>query len=74
MKYNIWIEGVLDTGMEGCPLPASLLGEVEAETFQEACDKIALEKRLLGLYNPDHRTIWGCRMFDNEIDARKSFG
>jgi hypothetical protein len=25
-------------------------------------------------YDPSHLTVWGCRLFDNEVDARKSFG
>lgn len=25
-------------------------------------------------YNPQRGTVWACRLFDNEADARKSFG
>ena len=51
---------------------ASLLGEIEAESFQEACDKLVEEKGYQNLYSG--KSIWGCRLFDNEAYARKSFG
>lgn len=74
MKYQIWMEGFLCTGMEGTPEPARYLGEVEANSWQEACD---IQGRSMGLgldYNSEQRSWWGCRFFDNEQDARKTFG
>lgn len=56
--------------MEGIPETAKMLAEVEAETFREACDKVCSDPN----YNAEHLTVWGCRLFDNEADARKSFG
>lgn len=74
MKYNVWIEGYLCTGMEGCPEPGRLLGTVEAESFKEACALICAKEKLLSLYDSERNTVWGCRLFETEKDARKSFG
>ena len=69
--FNIWCEGYLATGTEGIPAKAVFIGTIEAETFQQACDK-----RFSGnqYYDADRRTYFGCRLFDNEQDARKTFG
>lgn len=70
-KYNIWMEGLLITGMEGTPQKAWLVAEVEAESFVEAC-----HKHYKNDFNFDEKrmTYWGCRLFDNEKDARRLFG
>jgi hypothetical protein len=68
-KWDIWAEGYSATGDRS---GASLVkAEVEAPTFMEACDTV------LGndpLYSREALTHWGCRLFDNEQDARKRFG
>jgi hypothetical protein len=83
MKYKIWIEGWSATGGSS---DASFIGEVEAESFREACltvryhDKfhyVPARGQLLSkqkTFNAEGLTDWGCRLFDNEEDARKSFG
>ena len=72
MKFDIWSEGFLVTGMEGSPTTAFCLCEnVEANSFKEACDK-ALNKD--PDYNSEKLAYWGCRLFDNEEQARESFG
>lgn len=79
MNYNIWMEGC--ETMEG-KTPASFVESVEASSFQEACDKCKLNKIIIddpcykgyNLYDSKRLSFWGCRLFDNEIDARKSFG
>lgn len=76
-KYQIWSEGFSVTGEYQ---KASYHGEFEAETFEQACDKWAetLDEYSKKCYTPskDGRRpmLWGCRLFDNETDARKSFG
>ena len=68
--YQIWMEGFAITGNSS---KATFLGEMEAESFQQACDKYVEE-------NPEYKklysgkSIWGCRLFDNEADAREAFG
>lgn len=79
-EYQIWSEGFLITGMEGVPAKAKLCGTGKGETFQEACDiffnnrnhkNYAENKKY---YNSKYLTYWGCRLFEKESDARKSFG
>jgi hypothetical protein len=69
MKYQVWMEGFLVTGMEGIPAQASLVGEADADSFQEACNIVCG-------WMPDYdgSRVWGCRLFDNRIDAQKTFG
>ena len=77
MIYQIWVEGYLATGMEGIPEKAQQVGAVEADNFQDACDKLCSPQELQdkwGYYSSDRKTLWGCKLFDNEQDARKSFG
>lgn len=70
--WAIWCEGYAATGESST---ASLLGHAYGDTFKEACDKFfeeAAERRRL--YNRENLTYWGCRLFDNPTDARRSFG
>jgi hypothetical protein len=72
--HEIWTEGYSITGSEG---RAQLLATVEAATFAEACDKLcspAEWQAQHGNYDPQRGTVWGCRLFDNEADARRAFG
>ena len=57
--------------IQGCSAPASCLGTFEAESFEEAC-KIACKDD--PNYDPVRNTSWGCKLYDNERDARKRFG
>lgn len=70
MKYEIWAEGFFIQG-QSTPSPAFYHGKIEAESFQEACDIRFVND---GLYNRETLSLWGCRLFDNEKDARISFG
>lgn len=73
-SFEIWSEGFADS-RQICN--AAYLGCAEGETFREACinfmetDK---KHKQLRYFNKDTMTFWGCRLFDNEVDARKSFG
>ncbi len=67
-KWNIWEEGFA-IGEDRAT--ARFVAIVEAETFQEACD---IQYKDNKLYDPVRRTFWGCRLFDNEEDARAYFG
>jgi hypothetical protein len=75
--YEIWSEGYLCTGMDGIPEKATFHGIYYGKNFIEACNSWAKEKKERKKY---FRIIdgipvyWGCTMFDNEKDARKSFG
>lgn len=74
-KFEIWCEGYVVIGNSA---GANLLGTETANTWDEAVGKYMKK-------NPDRidvretngvktYTDWGCRLFDNETDARKSFG
>ena len=71
-KFDIWMEGFCTNGSKGT---ASYEGTFEANTFEEACEKWAdtLSDRSLFKSSP-HPNFWGCALYDNEQDARKSFG
>jgi len=73
-EYTVWEEGYLATGMEGVPAPASCLGTFQARSFKEACYLAAFEHDSLSLFDAKDLTIWGCRLFDNEQRARRSYG
>lgn len=74
---NLWMEGFRATGEYG---EARFCGSYFAEDLKEAVIKHKectlannpmLDEKLFDLEN---LTYWGCRFFDNEADARKSFG
>lgn len=67
-QWDIWVEGYQATGDRGV---AQRVATVSAPSFKEACDKY-FEKD--PLYTKERLTYWGCKLFDNESDARKSFG
>lgn len=86
-EFEIWIEGYRATGEEA---QASFIGKAAGETFEEACKnfeypedqfnmgiKFISKGQKLTLDEKGHGgrpSIWACRLFDNEADARKSFG
>ena len=71
MLYSIWMEGFATIESNG---HAMHLGDYEASSFSEACQLAANDYPNYGYYNSHTNCIWGCRLFDNEIDARRSFG
>ena len=54
--------------------------KVIADSFEDACKKVlgdSLDKNedgSLRLDSDGRPMVWACRCFDNEVDARKSFG
>lgn len=77
-KFHIWSEGYSITGNSS---GAIYLGEFEADTFEHACDKWAktlTDDYSRKCYSPAKYgkppSFWGCRLYDNEADARKAFG
>lgn len=75
-EYEIWSEGFACSGDRG---NATFHGKQNADSFEEACDIFFNGNELYrGLLAGDRKTkiraFWGCRLFDNEIDAKKSFG
>ena len=71
-SYEIWCEGYVCTGESG---RAHYFGTTMANNFQEACDNFFNNDEYHSqYYNSKNLTYWGCRLFDNEFEARVSFG
>ncbi len=88
-KFEIWIEGSADNGGHSPATRLLREGELDSKwegvTFQQAVVHCLNELKWLMLYSglqgcgssyydSQKNTYWGCRFFDNEIDARKYFG
>ncbi len=71
-SYEIWSEGWALTGESA---RAHRLGVMEGEDFKDACLKMA-KKMGVKFQVDDKGNVfnWGCQLFDNEKDARESFG
>lgn len=78
--YEVWSEGYAATGEHGSAFQLTLSTEIstkwKGDTFQKACINAlkTLEWDMKGYYSYDNNSYWACRFFDNEKDARKSFG
>lgn len=70
-KFEIWCEGYISSGNRG---RANCFGSEEANNFKDACISFFAKREDNNYFDIDKMTYWGCRLFDNEIDARKSFG
>ena len=71
--YAVWMEGYCTQGNSS---KAKMIGMSRADSFQEACEVAYTDKdgKVDELFDPERLTYWGCRLFDNEREARKSFG
>ena len=70
--YEIWMESDYDYGRR-CPVRC--LGSAEGHSFKDACKRFARKCAGFGQYfDEQNMTYWGCRLFDNEFDAKKSRG
>lgn len=69
---EIWVQGHRAAGEVH---PAVLLATVEAETFDDAIDKLIEEDETFARHfdRRDHR-FWGCLVFATEEKARARFG
>lgn len=67
-KYEVWREGWIATGNNE---RAFFYGIYEADNFREACKKAVKEHDSEEYFDENILSDWGCRMFDNEKDARK---
>lgn len=70
--YDIWEEGFLV--MEGSATANLVAKNVPGENFLDACKKYFKKDSLFRINSDGVPSRWGCRLFDNETDARKSFG
>lgn len=71
-EYEIWSEGWRTNGDSG---GAYLHARATGEDFPAACRNLAAKDPGFAAYfNAERLTYWGCRLFDNEFDARRAFG
>ncbi|UOE58024.1 hypothetical protein [Cytobacillus oceanisediminis] len=70
--FQIWSEGFETNGEKG---QATLHGVGFGKDFKEACQYYARHNPVFEKnFDSDRMTYWGCRLFDNEEDARRTFG
>ena len=69
--FQIWSEGYQATGNSS---EAIYHGSASGENFPEACDILFKGTTNEQYYDRDKLTYWGCRLFDNEQEARRAFG
>lgn len=69
-RFDIWVEGYEATGQSS---PAQYIGSAEGVTFEEAV-RAWYEKHPSSSFDPQMLTLWGCRHFPTEEEARRSFG
>lgn len=65
-KFEIWAEGYNATGNSA---PARFMGYRYGNSLIEACTSLFEGDPLY-----KNNRYWGCKLFDNEKDARRSFG
>lgn len=69
--FEIWSEGYACTGESS---RAIHFGRCFGKTFKEACIKFFSYRDDKSCFDPERMTFWACRLYDNEEDARRSFG
>lgn len=69
--YEVWLEGY-DIKIDSAP--AEYLGSTIAENFQQACEIVLKRRDMMEHFDSEKLIYVGCKLFDNEIDARRSFG
>lgn len=85
-EFEIWVEGYAATGERGT---ANMIGKGIGNTFDEAVEDYMSKNPNHGIERNERKSyfddlgyqnrrsdwnIWACSLFDNEADARKSFG
>jgi hypothetical protein len=70
--WEIWSEGWRATGEGG---DATYWGSIVAKSFQEACGLLANKNsHFKESFDKEKMQHWGCKLFDNELEARRTFG
>lgn len=78
-EFEVWTEGYAATGQSG---KAIFHGKVMAKNFDEACIKLLGRSLAKDDSQPDgyrrnskgNMCVWICGCYDNEAEARASFG
>ena len=70
--YEIWAEGYADNGGRS---GAVRLGIATGVDFEDACKNHADKDPVFKQYfDKERMTWWGCKLYDNQAAAIKSFG
>jgi len=69
--HDVWMEGYRANGQSA---QARYLGSHYGQSFEEACREQVRTHQLGADYNSERNTVWGCRLFPTEEEARASFG
>lgn len=73
-QFDIWSEGYVDNGGRA---DATYFGSYVAKSFDDAIQmhmNSSPNDARFFRKSETHWSFWGCRLFDNEVEARKSFG
>jgi len=77
-EYTLWKEGfvIIFPHFTGNSAKARCLGTWKAKSFIDACHEWAVTESESNLFSVKDGVpyFWGCRIYDNESDARESFG
>ena len=66
--YSIWSEGFAATGERGT---AMYHGSASGNNFKEACINFFKKDQY---FDKNCLSYWGCALYEDESDARRSFG
>lgn len=70
--YDVWMEGYNVTGQHQ---DASYLGKYAAPSFRLACKMALIANNYdMQYYSEERNSYWGCKLYMNEVEARKNFG
>lgn len=64
--FQVWMEGFVCNGYIA---KHELLGTYKAHNFVEACRFAVADHDLWEDYDRVNNTVYGCRLFDNELDS-----
>ena len=72
-QYEIWCEGFVTMESKS---GAQLLGKVRSTSFKSAVVEFfnRHDKTVNNYFDEKNMRFYGCELFDNEADARKTFG
>ena len=71
-RFDIWSEGFADNGGSR---GAIYFGSAEGKDFKDACRNFAkINPNFNEYFNEEDMTWWGCSLYDNKVDASRSFG
>ena len=74
VKISLWSEGFESTGQTGGAMFHGVFTAVDLRDAVKQFRETITDDRSKKCVDVDRLTFWGCRFFDNEVDARRNFG